>query len=176
MDTIRFTIGFLIAPLAIPVIEFRAWERPALPAELLWLVFLSVIVAYAGTFLFGIPAYCLLRARKWTAFWFAPLAGFIVAGLTWWLLGILHALARRQWRPRCPQPSALASRRVVALIVALLIAPLAIPVIAFRQLLPLRACLGPQSAARRLVALRSSRRPCRHPAMAHCATRSSGEG
>jgi hypothetical protein len=92
MDTIRFTIGFLIAPLAIPVIEFRAWERPALPAELLWLVFLSVIVAYAGTFLFGIPAYCLLRARKWTAFWFAPLAGFIVAGLTWWLLGILTPL------------------------------------------------------------------------------------
>ena len=92
MDTIRFTIGFLIAPLAIPVIEFRAWERPALPAELLWLVFLSVIVAYAGTFLFGIPAYCLLRVRKWTAFWFAPLAGFIVAGLTWWLLGILTPL------------------------------------------------------------------------------------
>ena len=28
MDTLRFTIGFLIAPLAIPVIEFRVWERP----------------------------------------------------------------------------------------------------------------------------------------------------
>ena len=92
MDTLRFTIGFLIAPLAIPVIEFRAWERPALPAELLWLVFLSIIVAYAGTFVFGILAYCLLRARKWTAFWFAPLAGFIVAGLTWWLLGLLTPL------------------------------------------------------------------------------------
>jgi hypothetical protein len=33
-----------------------------------------------------------LHARKWTAFWFAPLAGFIVAGLTWWLLGILTPL------------------------------------------------------------------------------------
>jgi hypothetical protein len=92
MDTLRFTIGFLIAPLAIPVIEFRVWERPALPAELLWLAFLGIIVAYAGTFVFGIPAYCLLRARKWTAFWFAPLAGFIVAGLTWWLLGLLTPL------------------------------------------------------------------------------------
>jgi hypothetical protein len=92
MDTLRFTIGFLIAPLAIPVIEFRVWERPALPVELLWLVFLSIIVAYAGTFLFGIPTYRLLRARKWTAFWFAPLAGFIVAGLTWWLLGLLTPL------------------------------------------------------------------------------------
>ena len=96
MDTLRFTIGFLIAPLAIPVIEFRVWERPALPVELLWLVFLSIIVAYAGAFLFGIPAYCLLRARKWTAFWFAPLAGFIVAGLTWWLLGILTPM-RGDW-------------------------------------------------------------------------------
>ena len=115
MDTLRFTIGFLIAPLAIPVIEFRAWERPALPAELLWLVFLSIIVAYAGTFLFGIPAYCLLRARKWTAFWFAPLAGFIVAGLTWWLLGLLTPLRGGTGFPRCPQSSGLATRRVVAL-------------------------------------------------------------
>ncbi|HEX9521927.1 MAG TPA: hypothetical protein VF949_03100 [Reyranella sp.] len=88
MDTLRFTIGFLIAPLAIPVIEFRVWERPALPAALLWLVFLSVIVAYAGTFLFGIAAVCFLRARKWTAFWFAPAAGFIVAGLIWSLMEV----------------------------------------------------------------------------------------
>jgi hypothetical protein len=96
VDTLRFTIGFLIAPLAIPAIVFRPWELAPIPYYVLPALFLVTIVAYAGTFLFGIPAYLFLRAKKWTAFWFAPIAGFIVASLTWCLLGIF-AVSRGGW-------------------------------------------------------------------------------
>ena len=87
MDTFRFAIAFLIAPLAIPMIEFPPWKL--LPFEIMFLIVLPItFIAYVGTFLFGIPAYFFLRCRKWTAFWFAPVAGFIVAALTWSLVEV----------------------------------------------------------------------------------------
>ena len=87
----RFIIAFLIAPLAIPVIEAPPWELYRYYD--LWWIFLSTVIAYAGTFLFGIPIYFFLRARNWTGFWVAPIAGFIVAALTWWLVGFFAALS-----------------------------------------------------------------------------------
>ena len=87
MATFRFIIAFLIAPLAIPMIEFPPWKL--LPFEIIFLiVFPITFIAYVGTFLFGIPAYFFLRCRKWRAFWFAPVAGFIVAVLVWSLVRI----------------------------------------------------------------------------------------
>lgn len=84
MGTLRFTIGFLIAPLAIPLIELYPLLRlGGLAMQLLAVAYLIAAGAYVGTFLFGIPAYLLLHTRKWTAFWYAPVAGFAVAGLTW---------------------------------------------------------------------------------------------
>jgi hypothetical protein len=94
MGTLRFTIGFLIAPLALPLIEVPPWQWHGvrdLPGFVL-----SVVLAYFGAFLFGIPACLLLRRLKRGAFWLAPAAGFIAAGLTAslggsitiWLLGI----------------------------------------------------------------------------------------
>jgi len=84
MGTLRFTIGFLIAPLAIPLIELYPLLRlGGLALQLLAVAYLLAAGAYVGTFLFGIPAYLLLHTRKWTAFWYAPVAGFVVAGLTW---------------------------------------------------------------------------------------------
>jgi hypothetical protein len=41
----------------------------------------------------GLPAYLLLRARKWTAFWIAPVAGFIVATVAWYVLLSLLGLS-----------------------------------------------------------------------------------
>jgi hypothetical protein len=87
MGTLRFAIGFLVAPLAIPVIEFSMSGYAAFAVGLLALLF-----AYIGTFLFGIPAYFLLYNRKWRAFWFAPVAGFVVASLTWWFVGLSWVL------------------------------------------------------------------------------------
>ncbi len=45
-----------------------------------------IAVAYAGTLFVGLPTYLFLRNRKWTAFWIAPIAGFMVATATWYLL------------------------------------------------------------------------------------------
>ncbi len=38
----------------------------------------SLVLGYLGTVLFGPPVYLALRAVKLTAFWIAPLAGFVV--------------------------------------------------------------------------------------------------
>ena len=87
MGALRFVMGFLVAPLAIPVVEFSLLSLHAVALEDLWGAFLTVLFSYVGTFLFGIPAYFVLYSRKWTAFWFAPVAGFVVASLTWWFVG-----------------------------------------------------------------------------------------
>jgi hypothetical protein len=89
MSMNRLIVAFLIAPPAIPSIAFRLWEMRPLSVPDLAAIFLNSVVTYAGIFLFGIPAYLFLRARKWTTFWAAAIAGFIVAGLTCWLLGIV---------------------------------------------------------------------------------------
>jgi hypothetical protein len=63
-----------------------------------------VIIAYAGTFLVGLPAYLFLRKKKWTAFWVAPIAGFVVATATW--LGLV-TLIPLHFLPRLSQPTTL---------------------------------------------------------------------
>jgi len=39
--------------------------------------FFSLMLSYFGIFLFGLPLYLLLRAYKLTAFWLAPVVGFV---------------------------------------------------------------------------------------------------
>jgi len=39
-----------------------------------------------------VPAYSFLRARNWTAFWIAPLVGFIVATVAWYIFNLLLGL------------------------------------------------------------------------------------
>ena len=87
MDTLEFTIADLVAPLAIPAIELRLW----VPRPLYYELFLLAVYRLAGalgTVLFGIPIYLVLYKRRWMAFWVAPIAGFIVAGLTWSLVEV----------------------------------------------------------------------------------------
>jgi hypothetical protein len=87
MSSLRFAIAYLIAPLALPTIEYRLWELRPLYYEL-FVIPVYCAVGSLGTLLFGIPIYVFLSNRKWTAFWVAPIAGFIVGGLTWSLVGV----------------------------------------------------------------------------------------
>ena len=83
---LRVVVAFLVAPLVVPIfagIYFRGLL--AHPDLVVMVLCLSTITAYAGTQLLGVPTYFLLRSRNWTAFWLAPLLGFIAGGLTWWL-------------------------------------------------------------------------------------------
>ena len=87
MSSLRFAIAYLIAPLALPAIEFRLWELRPLYYEL-FVIPVYCAVGSLGTLLFGIPIYLFLYERKWMAFWVAPVAGFIVGGLTWSLVEV----------------------------------------------------------------------------------------
>ena len=42
-------------------------------------------VTYAGVVIFGIPTYLVLRSGKWTNFWIAPIVGFIVGMVMWYV-------------------------------------------------------------------------------------------
>lgn len=82
-DNVRQVFAFCVAPLGYPVtlillLALDGWTPSAL-ASLLW-VYLPT--SYIATLLVGIPLYRFLLARNMTAFWVAPLVGFIVgAGL-----------------------------------------------------------------------------------------------
>jgi hypothetical protein len=78
----RTMTAFYVAPLAAPLILGVYFEN-ADPQTGSIITPISLAVSYAGTFLFGVPIYLFLRARKLTAFWIAPLVGFIVGATTW---------------------------------------------------------------------------------------------
>jgi hypothetical protein len=88
-DELRTALAFLIAPLPVPWIVYFASggteERIVLGV--------SVLVAYAGTFVFGVPTYLISRAWRLTAFWLAPIVGFAWGWLAWHLAFALFAFA-----------------------------------------------------------------------------------
>jgi hypothetical protein len=97
---IRPVIAFLTAPLAVPVLLAPSFYpgASAYPesAPQFWFavsLILITLTAYAGTFLLGIPAYLFLRARKWTAFWIAPILGFLAASLAYIVFIALFGLS-----------------------------------------------------------------------------------
>jgi hypothetical protein len=88
MSILRFTIAYVTAPLAIAAIELRLWEPRPLYYEI-YLLSLYCGIGFLGTLLFATPVYFFLQKRKWTNFWVAPVAGFIVAGLIWSLVEVV---------------------------------------------------------------------------------------
>jgi hypothetical protein len=76
----RHLKAFLIAPLLVPGL-MMPFLLPALPRAP-WIAGLALmsasIASYAGALLVGAPAYMALRSRGWTAFWIAPVVGFVV--------------------------------------------------------------------------------------------------
>src|SRR5207253_493553 len=57
---------------------------------------ISVVVAYIGVVVLGVPAYLFLRARGWTSFWVAPVLGFAVGAVMWLVFSAAFALALDQ--------------------------------------------------------------------------------
>jgi hypothetical protein len=53
----------------------------------------GVVVAYVGTFMLGMPIYIFLCARQLTAFWIAPIMGFAIGMVMWYVFFFLLALA-----------------------------------------------------------------------------------
>jgi hypothetical protein len=86
MTMARAVIAFLVAPLVVPILTTIELRELLSHPEMAGLMLLfSTFTAYMSTFVFGIPTYLFLRARRWTAFRLAPVLGFVAGGLAWWL-------------------------------------------------------------------------------------------
>jgi hypothetical protein len=103
-DTMRSVLAFLIAPLVVPApyvisaIYYSLVDPWPGPSFLMFLAGITALITYGGVISLGIPAYLLLRSLGLTAFWIAPVTGFIVGAITDWV-AIVYFL-----------PSALANR------------------------------------------------------------------
>lgn len=92
--------AFLIAPLWVPVLMvlFMPYKvcdgSPQMfCTESYDVVILSLIVAYSGMILFGLPSILLLRSFRKTNFFIAPFVGFVVAAFFWVLLQVAIGVA-----------------------------------------------------------------------------------
>ncbi len=74
----RRIAAFIVAPLAVPLLTVLYLRLPMDNGAFGPASIVSALVAYAGAFIFGVPLYRFLLARRLTAFWIAAFAGFII--------------------------------------------------------------------------------------------------
>jgi hypothetical protein len=82
MEALRFAIAYVVAVLAIPVVDWRLWD-PNLPHYAFFIVLVYCPITTVGALAFALPIYGLVQQWGWTAFWVAPIAGFVAATLIW---------------------------------------------------------------------------------------------
>jgi hypothetical protein len=70
---IAFVVAALVVPVFYAVVAYRATSNEDMGYAIL--VAGSTVVSCVATLFLGAPAYLFLQAKKWTAFWIAPLAG-----------------------------------------------------------------------------------------------------
>ncbi len=87
-------MAFLIAPLWVPLSAVlsatgKAFDGSSqvISIETYEVATIAAIVGYSGALLLGLPVFLLLRSRRMTAFYMAPLAGFLIAILAMELFG-----------------------------------------------------------------------------------------
>jgi len=97
----RPILAFLVAGLTVPVLVAAWFSSGGAPkfSDYVLIFGISTIISFGGILFLGVPAYSFLRVRNWTAFWIAPLVGFIVATVAWYVFNLLFGLAfsRGQW-------------------------------------------------------------------------------
>jgi hypothetical protein len=81
----RHVVVFLLAPLTVPlVMSAVALQILREVPSLYWFgLQIAAVVSYAGALLVGAPVYMTLRSRGWSAFWIAPVVGFMVGVIVW---------------------------------------------------------------------------------------------
>jgi len=90
----RQLLAFLAAFIAVPVLVAAYFSMGGLlkSSDYGVIVFTSSLISFGAVAFLGVPAFLFLRARKWTAFWIAPLAGFVVAVVAWWVFLLVFAM------------------------------------------------------------------------------------
>jgi hypothetical protein len=91
----RPTLAFLVAGLVAPIAFAASFYHKGALNELSYgvVIVVSAIISFCGVVFLAVPAYRFLRAKNWTAFWIAPLVGFIVATVAWYIFNLLFGLA-----------------------------------------------------------------------------------
>ena len=84
----RTMIAFCVAPIAVPLIAAVYLASTSPPGDNLsaFVVVVSALVAYAGTFLLGVPLYLFLRSQNASAFLIAPVFGFVAGALVMFVM------------------------------------------------------------------------------------------
>ena len=90
----RPILAFLVAGLAVPILVAAHFSSMGAPKfrDYVLIVVVSTIISFCGVVFLGVPAYRFLRAKNWTAFWIAPLVGFIVSTVAWYIFNLLLGL------------------------------------------------------------------------------------
>jgi hypothetical protein len=96
-DDIRVVMAFFLAPLSVPLsmLPIVAFSDGKSIAKII-IVVLGAVASYGGTFVFGIPAYSFLKARRVTAAWAAVATGLAIGAITWVLFSVLLPLSLGQ--------------------------------------------------------------------------------
>jgi hypothetical protein len=93
----RTALAFLIAPLWVPAITAPyAVHMFPYPEQGHWIYITTIVgavFAYGGALTLGLPAFLILRARKFTAFWIAPVVGFAIGVVTCIVCLVLFGLS-----------------------------------------------------------------------------------
>ena len=118
MNTARIIIAFLVAPLITPVVLLGAEHLHGTPFNLSGDFGLFVVVAgfaYAATALFGIPAFLLFRAYRWSSVFLYVLVGALIGLLVSIILNHplsfdVRSLEYRGWHAAAGALSALVFR------------------------------------------------------------------
>src|SRR5258707_6220129 len=89
----RTALACLVAPLWIRLLvtpyAFLMFPYPDKSPWIIIMVASNVLFGYGGTFLFGIPIFRFLQARKLTSIWAAAVTGFLIGAIT--SLGLIAA-------------------------------------------------------------------------------------
>jgi hypothetical protein len=88
----RHAVAFLVAPLWVPLVAvtYTAADGPQPPngAGLMLIAVVGAIASYVIMTVVGIPAYLVMRWRRWRALWIAMAAGFVTGVVMWNLFAV----------------------------------------------------------------------------------------
>jgi hypothetical protein len=88
----RTVLAFIAAPLIVPIILVPYFAAKAPNIGVLFPLIMSTFVSYIGVFMFGLPAYLLLRTNHLTSFLISIPLGFAIGGVMLFISNAILAL------------------------------------------------------------------------------------
>jgi hypothetical protein len=90
----RHFAAFYFVPLTVPLLLLPLFLYGKLAP--FWVgaaMTIAAVVSYAGTLLFGVPAYSVLRRWGYTSIWIAITVGIVIGAMMWLVFGVLFTLS-----------------------------------------------------------------------------------